>query len=106
MIERLEKYLEEKKLELNAGKTKILRFRRGGGTMRRWEWRWKGKEMEEVKEFIYLGYKMQRNGGQEGHIKERIKKAAAVMGQVWGIGKRRFGKDWGRRLWLFDKFGR
>src|SRR5436190_13640875 len=25
------------------------------------------------------------------------------MGQVWGIGKRRFGKDWGRRLWLFDK---
>ena len=103
MIERLEKYLEEKKLELNVGKTKILRFRRGGGRMRRWEWRWKGKEMEEVKEFTYLGYKMQRNGGQEGHIKERIKKAAAVMGQVWGIGKRRFGKDWGRRLWLFDK---
>lgn len=25
------------------------------------------------------------------------------MGQVWGIGKRIFGKDWGRRLWLFDK---
>lgn len=25
------------------------------------------------------------------------------MGQVWGIGKRRFGKDWGRRLWLFNR---
>lgn len=25
------------------------------------------------------------------------------MGQVWGIGKIRFGKDWGRRLWLFDR---
>jgi len=25
------------------------------------------------------------------------------MGQVWGLGKRRFGKDWGKRLWLFDK---
>jgi len=22
---------------------------------------------------------------------------------VWGIGKRRFGKDWGKRMWLFDR---
>lgn len=58
--------------------------------------------MEEVKEFSYLGYKLQRNGGQEGQIKERMRKAW-IMGQVWGLGKRRFGKDWGRRLWLFDK---
>lgn len=25
------------------------------------------------------------------------------MGEVWGIGKRRFGKDWIRRIWLFDE---
>ena len=25
------------------------------------------------------------------------------MGQVWGIGKRRVGKDWGKRVWLFDR---
>lgn len=37
---------------------------------------------------------MQRNGGQEGHARERIRKAVAIMGQLWGIGKRRFGKDW------------
>lgn len=24
------------------------------------------------------------------------------MGQVWGIGKRRYGKDWGKRIWFFD----
>jgi len=30
MIERLEKYLEGKSLELNVGKTKIMRFRKGG----------------------------------------------------------------------------
>jgi len=24
------------------------------------------------------------------------------MGQVWGIGKKRFGSDWGRRMWLFN----
>ena len=34
---------------------------------------------------------------------ERVKKGAAVMGEVWGIGKRMFGNDWERRLWLFDK---
>ena len=25
------------------------------------------------------------------------------MGRVWGIGKRRFVKDWEKRVWLFDK---
>jgi len=56
-----------------------------------------------VKEYKYLGYTLQRNGGQEAHVKERIKKATAVMGEVWGIEKRRFGGNWGRRIWLFDR---
>lgn len=46
---------------------------------------------------------MQKNGKQEEHVKGRIKRATIIMGQVWGIGKRRFGKDWNRRLWLFDR---
>jgi len=25
-----------------------------------------------------------------------------VMGQVWSIGKRRFGGDWGKRINIFD----
>lgn len=49
-----------------------------------------------------MGYVLQKNGAQEAQIRDRRRKTAAVMGQVWGIGKRRFGKDWGRRLWLFD----
>jgi len=64
-----------------------MRFKRGGGRIKKKEWKWKGRQMEEVKEFLYLGYKLQRNGGQEGQIKERIRKAAVVMGQVWGLGK-------------------
>lgn len=36
------------------------------------------------------------------HVKERIKKAAVVIGEeVWG--KKRFEKNWSRRLWLFDR---
>lgn len=26
-----------------------------------------------------------------------------VMGQVWEVRKRKFGKDWERGVWLFDK---
>lgn len=48
-----------------------------------------------MKEFKYLRYRIQRNGEQ---VRERVERAATVMGQVWGIGKRRFGKNWGRRL--------
>jgi len=33
-----------------------------------------------VREYKYLGYKLQRNGGQESHVKERVAKAAAIMG--------------------------
>lgn len=43
-----------------------------------------------------------RNGDKEAHIKDRVKKGAAVMGQVWGLDKKRFGNEWGKRLWLSD----
>jgi len=95
MLERLEKYLDRK--------TKVLRFREGEGRLGKVSWRWKGKKLEEVKEYKYLGYTVQRNGKQDMHIRERVAKAMSVMRVVWGIGKRRFGKDWRRRIWLFDK---
>lgn len=41
---------------------------------------------------------LQRNGGQEAYIKEKIKRAAAIMREIWGIGKRKFGKNWSRRI--------
>lgn len=33
MMDRLEGYLEKKRLELNAEKSKIMRFRKGGGKL-------------------------------------------------------------------------
>lgn len=61
MIER--GYLDGKRMELNADKIKIGRFRKGGGRESKIEWRWKGKRIEKVKEFNYLRYVLQRNGG-------------------------------------------
>ena len=43
-----------------------------------------------------------RSGGQEAHIMHQIRKARIVIKGVWGIGKRKFGKNWSRRMWLFD----
>lgn len=58
--------------------------------------------IEVVKELKYLGYTMKENRRQEAHIRERRRKAIIAMREVWGIGKRIWGKDWQRRIWLFD----
>lgn len=41
MMERLEEYLDRKRLMLNKGKTKIMRFRKKEERISRVEWRWK-----------------------------------------------------------------
>lgn len=63
-------------------KTKIMRFKVGRGEMTRAEWKLRRKEVEEVKDFKYLEYRLMRNGGQEVQIRERIKKAAVMMRSV------------------------
>lgn len=85
--------LDRKKLELNMEKTKVMRFKKGGGRMTEVKWRWKRKRIEQVREFFYLGYRMQRNGGQDSHVREGVRKAGALVRQIWGIGKRRFAGD-------------
>lgn len=36
---------------------------------------------------------MKKSSRQEAHIKERVKKAAAVVGEILRIGRKRFGRD-------------
>lgn len=43
---------------------------------------WKGKELEEVKKFKYLGYVVKSNGSQEAHIRDRMRKGAMLVGQI------------------------
>lgn len=102
MMNRLERYLERKGLELNEEKTKVMKFRKGGRRSKKIDWRWKGKRIEKVKEYKYLVYILQRNGGQKVQIRDRARREAIVMREVWGIGKRLWGDDWERRLWLYD----
>lgn len=62
MMRVLERYVDEKELRVNVDKSKVIRFRIGGGRMKKCEWKWKGGRVEEVSEFTYLGYKVARNG--------------------------------------------
>lgn len=101
MLKRMEKYLKRKKLYVNIKKSKMVCFRSEGGRKRRIEWKWEGQNIEEVKEFKYLGYVVKENGGQEGQIKESKKKGNIVLKQVWGLGERRFRDDFKRRIKLF-----
>lgn len=43
-----------------------------------------------MKKVSYLGYRFRKGGGKK-HMERRVKKAMEMMGQVWGIEKRRFG---------------
>jgi len=81
-MERLERYLRNKNLQLNVEKSKMLCFRKGGGRRRRTKWRWKGKRIEEVIEFKYLGYVIKKNGGDDGQIRELKKKGNIVIRRV------------------------
>lgn len=42
----------------------------------------KGKEDIGGKGYWYLGYILQRSGGQDAQVKNRVKKVAAIIGQV------------------------
>ncbi|KAL6262985.1 hypothetical protein P5V15_005776 [Pogonomyrmex californicus] len=68
MIKTLERYVEQKGLEVNVEKTKVMRCRRGSG-----------RKIEEVKKYKYLGYVMVANRGQKKHIGKRINKGAAMQ---------------------------
>lgn len=79
MLERLEGYIDRKGLEINVEKTKIVRFNRRRGRRKRIRWRWKGKTIEEVREYTYLGYRFQANEKQQAQVKERVNRAAGIF---------------------------
>jgi hypothetical protein len=97
----LEGYLDRKKLELNVGKTKVLRFRKGGRLSQE-SWTWKEESLEEVKTFKYLGYTFTSNGTPYSHVKAVEEEAMRKLEEVQGIGERRFPNHFALRMQMFD----
>lgn len=102
MIKRFKKCLEKKGLNLSLDKLKILVFEKGRGRMKKKTWRWGEKDIEEVKKMKYLGYILQKNGGAEKHIRERIRKATIAMKKTWSIGERIFKENYRARMKMFE----
>lgn len=55
------------------------------------------------KEYKYLGFTLQKNGGIKAQLKKRVKKAGSVMREKYGAQEKGgLGREVKRRLWLFE----
>lgn len=102
MMGRMKRYLDSRELILNANQSKLLIFKRGRSQKKKKDWKWGEEVIEEVKDFIYLGYHFQKNGGTEIHMRETVKKTMMAMKQTRGIGERRFKNNYMRRMKIFE----
>jgi hypothetical protein len=55
-----------------------------------------------VSELKYLGYTFNERTTEEAHMREVVRKANKVVGCVWGIGERKWGGDFRRRMMMFE----
>ena len=93
MLKMFRKYIEKKGLELNIEKSKVMEFRKKGGRMKVTVFKWRDERIEEVKDAMYLGYKLQSDNGDGKHIRYITGKANAVVGKIWSLRERKFKED-------------
>ena len=74
---------EQVGLKIHESKTKILRI----NTENREPIRLRGKELEDIESFTYLGSILDKQGGTEADVKERIRKARTAFMQLRNIWK-------------------
>lgn len=102
MMEAFKSFCKDRELILNTEKTKLLIFNKKGRDKKE-KWKWRGKEIEEVKCFKYLGFVFNRNGdyAEITHIRELKRKGRIALCSVWSLGERICRDDFGRRWKLF-----
>ena len=102
MLKRFRQNIEKKGLELNIEKSKVMEFRKNGGRRKVTVFEWRDERIEEVKDAMYLGYKLQSDNGDGKHIRYITGKANAVVGKIWSLGERKFKEDRKKRMRIFD----
>jgi hypothetical protein len=95
-------YVRKKKREVNVEKTKMMVFNERKRKNEENEWNWEGRKIEQANEFIYLGYTFNERATDKAHIREIVRKANKAVGYVWGIGERKWGGDFRRRMMMFE----
>lgn len=102
MLNDLAKYCDKNKMIVNAKKTKIMVFRKGGRIKKGEKWTYKGQSVEVVKNFKYLGYNFSTKNKYTNHMKHLAGKFQRAINAVWGVMKRAKISSLNRRLYLFD----
>ena len=59
-----------------------MKFRKKGGRRKETTFKCKEEKIEEVKETMYLGYKLQSNNRDGKHVKHITGKANSVIGKI------------------------
>jgi len=81
MMASLRVFLKDRKMELNADKSKMLVFNRKDREKKE-KWKWNEKIIEEVQDFKYLGFVLNSNGNYKEHIKELARKGRLAARKV------------------------
>lgn len=102
MLKTLEKFVVGAKMEVNTEKTKIVVFRKGGKMKKNEKWTYRGKDIEVVKDFKYLGFWFSTKNKMGRHIKNVAGRARKAINIVWGIMKRAKIDGLKERLQLMD----
>jgi hypothetical protein len=59
-----------------------------------------------LREFKYLGYTFNQRAMDKAHRRETVRKPNKVVGCVWGIGERKWGGDFRRRMMMFESMAK
>jgi hypothetical protein len=102
MMRNLGKYVMEKKMEVNVEKTKMMVFNKRKRKNEESDWKWEESKIERVSEFKYLGYTFNERATGKAQVGEVVGKANKVVGCVCGIGERKWGGEFGRRIMMFE----
>jgi hypothetical protein len=102
MMRNLGKYVMEKKMEVNVEKTKMMVFNKRKRKNEEGDWKWEESKIERVSEFKYLGYTFNERVTGKAQVGEVVGKANKVVGCVCGIGERKWGGEFGRRIMMFE----
>ena len=103
MVTEFDRVCERRKLRVNVGKSKVMVFERrdydtidfGRGYRvrvideQKCNVGLKGEQLEEVKEFKYLGSVLSKDGGMEGEIRERTLQGRRAIGELGTVVKGR-----------------
>lgn len=102
MLKKLEKYVDENKLQVNVGKTKIMRCTNGRKEKIKWKWNFKGDIIEEVNSFKYLGCWFTSKGAWDKQSKFLAARAWRMANTAWGVIKRAGRNTIRKRVYLYE----